>query len=435
MKSCVTFNGSLLYLIAIILAVSSISTTTSFHLPSSSSSSSSNYKILEYTNRRTIIPVVASSSSRLLRHTQSSSSLKPSDADDDVDVDDEELLVANTELKMAMARHTILSIAAAVMCVPAECFTTPPMIEPNSPSSASGRAHRKLVSAALAKGWNTNLFDDDDTAPPLIADTTDTTTAAAADGRLVDDAMNSNDTDHKPSTYGEVTELGTRQLFHYMNMIPYLQNKECTSIQFVDLGSGNGKLVVQAYMEVPALSLARGIELSPSRSAVAKRAWEVIKGEAAAIRASGNNDKRCDDDDAMIRDGKPRRQQQPNLPYDDTKVEFHEGDLFELDISQTTHIYVASLCFTDDMMERLVRKINDEAHCLQCVATLKQFPTTVPYPSSSSLQSPNSRLFSGDKVRREFVEMSWTKPRGQGCAVYFYDIKCITGMVDVIPNG
>jgi hypothetical protein len=87
-------------------------------------------------------------------------------------------------------------------------------------------------------------------------------------------------------------------------------------------------------------------------------------------------------------------------------VQFCEGDLFALEISEATHVYASSLCFTNVMMAGLADKLQAEAPNLQCVATLQKFP-------------PDS-LFDITYPAMEFVEMSWTKARGEGCPVYFY---------------
>ena len=57
-----------------------------------------------------------------------------------------------------------------------------------------------------------------------------------------------------PSTYGEVTTLGARQLFYYMGMTTKERDHPPThqpdTIVFCDLGMGRGKLVVQAFLEL-----------------------------------------------------------------------------------------------------------------------------------------------------------------------------------------
>ena len=59
-----------------------------------------------------------------------------------------------------------------------------------------------------------------------------------------------------------------------------------------------------------------------------------------------------------------------------TDLNLFQGDLFQMDISTATHIYIASLCFTDEMMSMLSTKISNEGgDQLQYVATLKPLPT------------------------------------------------------------
>jgi hypothetical protein len=76
----------------------------------------------------------------------------------------------------------------------------------------------------------------------------------------------------RPSTYGEITPPGVWQLFHHMGMT---SPKRKTNIAFVDLGSGAGKLVAQAYLELKHLKHAVG------------RRW--IEGSALGLRCCNHN--------------------------------------------------------------------------------------------------------------------------------------------------
>lgn len=292
------------------------------------------------------------------------------------------------KLKIAMAKHAALSVAAAILQVPVEVYTTPPMMDPNPPSTQEERRIRHRIVSLLEKGW----------------DPMDGFDIPSRDVEFVNDTMNATRTDHNPSTYGEVTELGARQLFHYMGIAQELNqgksvknfNTRDSGVNFFDLGCGNGKLVIQAFMEVSSLKSSRGVELAPSRLRIAKQAWHIIKKEAVTIRqdlASFKN-----------KQIKERSREKESV----AQVSLDEGDLFLYDISDATHIYVASLCFTEDMMKGLGRKIIHEATSLSCIATLKRFPVEV-----------EERL---GEPRQEFVEMSWTKARGQGGVVYFYQM-------------
>jgi hypothetical protein len=259
------------------------------------------------------------------------------------------------------AKHAILTVAAAILCVPSEVFKTPPMLEPPV-HSIEEYEHRDAVSDLLAKGWNTSkgfhraVSDEDD------------------------DHSNTPICGPDPSTYGEITELGARQLFNYMEMTREKQE----GIVFFDLGSGVGKLVTQSYLELPRLRRAVGVELEASRHDSAIRAWSATDEQARILR------------DSLVN--------QAAVFCTDATVQFIQGDLFHVDVSDATHVYVASLCFSSEMMERLADKLLNEASCLEVVATLKQFP----------------KRFEGGKPAKEYVEMSWTRSRGVGCAVYFY---------------
>lgn len=201
----------------------------------------------------------------------------------------------------------------------------------------------------------------------------------------------------KPSTYGEITTLGTRQLFGAMGLFHSNRNsiQDC---HFVDLGSGAGKLVGQAVLELSDTTVQRatGIELSPSR-------------HQAAFAA-----KTC------LLERLQQANKTSNLPVNDidveAKMELIEGDLFDVDLSTATHIYVASLCFPDALMLQL------EELLLQRIARQQQ-ESEIHKESSSNLQwvatlRPFPNDLGGIRPTIRFMEMSWTSPLGS--AVYLY---------------
>ena len=224
----------------------------------------------------------------------------------------------------------------------------------------------------------------------------------------------------RPSTYGEITMLGARQLFYHLGLTshPHTSSNNKPNFQFFDLGSGGGRLVIQSHLELPSLSKSVGIELSPSRHAIAVRTWKelVSNGDAERIRRLAERSWGIVNEDHVL-----------------STVELLEGDLFELDISQATHIYVSSLCFSEDMLERLVEKIETEGKSLQYLASLRLLPLT----NYSNLHDGNNNVDGnvgknkdikrivelGRNPWMNFVEMSWTKARGDGCPVYFYSTK------------
>ena len=114
----------------------------------------------------------------------------------------------------------------------------------------------------------------------------------------------------KPSAYGEVTPSGARQLFDTMGV------HTASDAVFADLGSGAGRLVVQAWLELPMVQRAIGVELAPSRHATAVSAWDsLVESGATAQFAHGR-----------------------------AAPEFRLASMLETDLSAATHVYVASLC-------------------------------------------------------------------------------------------
>ena len=111
--------------------------------------------------------------------------------------------------------------------------------------------------------------------------------------QLMNGINNSKGSGHNPSTYGEVTTLGARQLFHFMKLIKDKNSKDSdddddfrnSNNHFIDLGSGNGKLVVQAHLEIPSLNRVEGIELSPARYENAISSWGEIREAAKDLRS------------------------------------------------------------------------------------------------------------------------------------------------------
>lgn len=304
-------------------------------------------------------------------------------------------------------------IAAALLCIPPESIVPPIMIAP-LPTSPSVMKHREVIDETLRRTWNKN---DGFVSPSEEEEFVDSIGRSVKDGLLLQDQSAADilgilgvagvtdeiensaagETDAlisaRPSTYGEITNLGARQLFHGMGM---KASQKTTSSQplndlfFYDLGSGAGRLTVQSYLELSRIAKAVGIELAPTRHRAAVQAWGRLaaSGEAKRVRDMGfKKTKYMNGEDSV-------------------ELELHQGDLFNLDISDATHIYASSLCFTDGMMAKLAAKLNSEAPSLQSVASLRQFPP--------------GTLFGIDTPHSELVEMSWTKTQGQGCGVYFY---------------
>lgn len=230
----------------------------------------------------------------------------------------------------------------------------------------------------------------------------------------VDDGTVDSSTTMKPSTYGEITQVGGRQLMGAMGLILMTSKYQERAtdagdgsqvrIHFFDLGSGAGKLVCQMGLELMLLwggshgntedcaIMSTGVELSPTRHEAAVRARQAL---IEHLRQQSNEEPR---------DYRPS----PLPPY--SCIEFVQGDLLEADLSSATHVYVASLCFPLSLMHALESKLVTEAPRLQCVATLQRFPNDL----SLSHQRQHRRPVV------HYIEMSWTKPFGS--AVYVYHL-------------
>jgi len=217
-----------------------------------------------------------------------------------------------------------------------------------------------------------------------------------------------------PSTYGEVTRSGARELFGLMDMVDKLDNNNDNNKQkivFMDMGSGLGKMVMQAYMELPRISRAIGVELSPERHRQAVAAWEILEPRARAIRLQGCSSAYVDvdNDDG---EGGPK----------EAKVQLIEGDFLEADLSEVTHMWVSSLCYTDEMMYQLGSKIqNEKPPKLECIATLRPFPKEFSKKGivdRVSYQVVYKAL--GMIHRTEWAEMSWSKRQGEKSTINIY---------------
>ena len=178
----------------------------------------------------------------------------------------------------------------------------------------------------------------------------------------------------RASAYGEVTRSGARRLFAEMGLCDRAR-QAC----FVDLGSGVGRLVAQAWLELPeSVGRAIGVELAPTRHAAALRAW-------TRLRESGS---------ALLR------------PHQGAP-EFVLGSMLDTDLSCATHIYVASLCMNDELLDQLWERLRADAPALEVVATLRAFRAAPLGPEDRSAD----------------IEMTWTPKGGQGTPVFVYQMR------------
>lgn len=134
-------------------------------------------------------------------------------------------------------------------------------------------------------------------------------------------------------TYGEITTDSLALLLHDLALTKH--------DHFYDLGSGVGKVCVQAALTTPAR--ATGIELSPTRCTGA----EQIKQELIKRKILTNPD----------------------------KLKFIEQNIADVNLSDATAIFMCSTCFSEELMNLLVNKMVTECKNGLRVLTLKDLPS------------------------------------------------------------
>jgi len=176
---------------------------------------------------------------------------------------------------------------------------------------------------------------------------------------------NGNNLESQPHhlTYGEVTPLGVRQLAYEMDIAncddgddqrrTSFDNENNNNdddddeIVFYDLGSGVGRLVTQMYIDQPdRVTKAIGIELAEYRHEIGARALEGImekyNGEGQFYPSDyGDNNVFT----SMI----------TTMPF---SIQLIHGDAVEVDFdSTTTHVFVSSLCFPENVLLAIQEKL------------------------------------------------------------------------------
>lgn len=138
-------------------------------------------------------------------------------------------------------------------------------------------------------------------------------------------------------TYGEATAAGCRSIARGLG----LDSLAHGSAVLLDLGCGVGRLLIRLQMDFPSVSRSIGIELAPKRVELAQKAWAYI--------CSRKN-------------------------FDPASVSFWAGDMLDMDVSEATHLYVSS-CFMDDAtLEKLAKKLAQEAIHMQALVSNRSLP-------------------------------------------------------------
>lgn len=154
------------------------------------------------------------------------------------------------------------------------------------------------------------------------------------------------------ATYGELEYFSAIQLFKIATI-----NEEDI---FLDLGSGNGKLVFQAFLQTPA-KLCLGIEAVKGLVKQAKRVQSKLLNDIPDLNLDKNH-----------------------------QIQFKLDNFLNCDWQGATIVYTCSTCYTKSLLIAIGNKIN-ETHSVQKVFSLRPLPTL-------------TRL----KLKRVFsVECSW----------------------------
>lgn len=132
-------------------------------------------------------------------------------------------------------------------------------------------------------------------------------------------------------TYGEITYKSVRELIKTVN----ITDKDV----FFDLGSGLGKMVFQIAHETKAESY--GIELAKERFGHAISVLEHLKTSPFAQSVE--------------------------------KVKFLNQNILDADLSQATVIFMCSTCFSEELMEKIAKKLKNLPN-LRFIISLKSFP-------------------------------------------------------------
>ncbi|CAK9043035.1 unnamed protein product [Durusdinium trenchii] len=195
-------------------------------------------------------------------------------------------------------------------------------------------------------------------------------------------------------TYGEVTSNGVRQLVQFLGL-----THAGEPAAFLDLGGGVGKMVLQTYLEVPRVTRSLAVELHPTRAKRGKEALETMIrfGELQELRQKSLQSALLSSStQASVALAQLRHQRRRD-------VQLLEADMFEVDVSEFTHIYLASLTWGAPMIRRVSQKLHSEARSARVVAAL-------------------SRLEGLDGfVEEEFnLQTSWTTRSATGSRLFVY---------------
>jgi hypothetical protein len=139
------------------------------------------------------------------------------------------------------------------------------------------------------------------------------------------------------TTYGEITLAGIEKLIHVYRKTYPISKYPSGQRTFYDLGSGIGKNVMMVAGLVPELH-AKGIEIVKDRHDKAMSVYHKYKSPSKA------------------------------------RITFINGSLYDYSIDDAAWIFISNLCFSQDMNNKLVSKIEKEAQPNTLIACSVQLP-------------------------------------------------------------
>lgn len=190
--------------------------------------------------------------------------------------------------------------------------------------------------------------------------------------------------------YGEITPYGFRDVASWMK----LHEDDV----FIDMGSGVGKSVMQAWLEY-GVQHSIGVELAPSRHARATRALGDIaqRHETLLLSEAGGSLAGIGASECSYTDSEGLR-----------RVSLMQGDLLQQDLSEVSVVWLSSLCFSKEFMAQIAAKLSLEAPLLRCVVSMAPFEGGI-----EGLEEEEPML----------VEMSWTREGAAGTPVHLYSLR------------
>lgn len=191
---------------------------------------------------------------------------------------------------------------------------------------------------------------------------------------------------HKELTYGEITATGVRQMMEDMGLLKTDRTFENDTsgggddedVIFYDLGAGEGKLVVQIFLETLGSDRARlqkvvGVELSEARYEMSVYSWNKVQ-QALLCTQYDHDGKNCDPDRDTTEEEFYKKEREnlqakikgtTSLPRatepGTSKLKLVHSNLLEYDFSDATHIFASSIFFPDNVLEEMSHKLHYNA--------------------------------------------------------------------------